>query len=312
MHRTCRHAAHLLWVLALSWPVAAAEPATPPAARPPSPAELTPRYPSGPAVVTGEEGNEGADEEPGPIQAAGPKVEGLELPADRVVRPDQGYVFLTAKTRATKVRWLLLGNFPDPAGNQIAEARLTVKIPPVDGAIIVVYAVGMVGQDLTQFARTTITVKGALPQPPGPPPMPPNPPPPQPPQPPVPPPAPANAQRHVTVVLDLDAADNATALVLNSKTLRDWLAERKIPFRIYDVKAPEVTQRRLSAHLKQVNGKVVPTLIVQTEEWRDAAGRVTPANTPGARRVGVVRYADALPLAEDGFKQAVDSVLGGR
>lgn len=265
------------------------------------------RPPAGPAVYVPPapaEGDEAGDEGPQPIQSPGYKVEGLELPADREVKPDQGYVFVTAKTTATKVRWLLLGNYPDPSGNRITETRLLVQVPPKDGAVIVVYAVGLVGQALTPFARTTITVRGTLPTPPGPAPAPtPGP---------APTPAPASAPRHATVVLDLNAVDNATASVLNSRTLREWLEARKIPFRIYDVTAPEVAQRKLTPHLKQANGKSAPTLIVQTEEWRDASNRAVPAGTPGARKVGVVRYAEIMPATEDAFKKAVDSVLEGK
>lgn len=197
----------------------------------------------------------------------------LELPADQTVEADEGFVTITAKTKAKQVRWLVVAM----AGNgkvKYLPVDLTnsvvVSIPSAPGTVIAVFAVANVDGQLTDFARTTITVKGGPVTPPGPP----NPPGPNPPGP-VTPPAPVTGALHVTFVVDLGKTTPATAQILNSASLREKITKGGAYFRLYDAGSPVVSRKRIDAVYKRVGSPAM--LLVQDDSGRVLAAEAVPA-----------------------------------
>jgi hypothetical protein len=219
-------------------------------------------------------------DDPAPADAPANKVEGLELPADQKVGPDEGFVTLTAKTEAKRVRWLV-----------VCEKR--VKFLELDRSVVVgvpqgpttvqVFAAALVKDDVTPFARTVLTVEGARPPPkpdPGPAPGPS----------PGPAPKPAAGKLHVTVVLDYDRITPAQAAVANSASLRKALADDNAALRVYPTTSDVLTTRKLTPFVTRAGG--APALIVQDD-------------------AGVVRAAVTLPADEAGVLAAVARVRKG-
>jgi hypothetical protein len=189
---------------------------------------------------------------PAPPEAAvgAAKVDGLELPADIQANIDDGFVNISAKCDG-QVKWLVLGQikvkYIEVPGNQII-----VAVPPHSGMTVTVFAVGMVKGKLTEFAQTNITVKGNPAPAPGPAPGPG----PQPPGP--------GGPFHVTMVVDMSAANPQTAQLLNSQNVRNAISAKGNFLRIYDAKSPVLATKKLDGVVQQAGG--APAVVIQRND----------------------------------------------
>lgn len=104
----------------------------------------------------------------------------------------------------------------------------------------------------TQY-RKSVTIGTA----PGPNPVPPGP---------TPPPVPGSEVTHVTLVLDVDANDPATAAIRTSPAIRAAASSSGISWHTYDDDQAIVAARNLGPFLKQAGG--IPALVAQTKDGR--------------------------------------------
>jgi len=202
------------------------------------------------AAVTAQEA---APSPPAGVAASAAQVDGLELPADQTVNFDEGFVNIQAKCKG-EVKWLVISGtkvkfVPVPASNSII-----ISIPP-QGGVVTVFAVGLVDGKITEFARTNITVQNGPPGPgPGPAPGPG----------PGPTPGPVAGPLHFTFLVDLNATTPELAQVLNSQNVRQAITSKQSFFRLYDIKSPIVSQKKLDAVVQRVGGNAV--VVVQRND----------------------------------------------
>lgn len=179
------------------------------------------------------------------------KTEGLELPKDQIVAPDEGFVLVTAITKGT-VKWLALGTVKFKFA--INSNTIIISVPSTPGAVVSVFAVALVDGKLTDFARTNIQVSAPPPQPPGPdPPLDPK------------PPAPISGRLHLTVVEDVSQRTSETATLFSSQTLRKSLSDQGHILRIYDIKDPVIQAKKMNT---VINGLTLPVLVIQTDDGK--------------------------------------------
>lgn len=218
----------------------------------------------------------------------------LELPADQTVDPSEGFVTITAKTKGTQVRWLVVSLTGDAKVKYLPidlTNSVVVSVPPAPGTVIAVFAVANVDGKLTDFARTTVTVAGTpkpsppTPTPPGPTPTPPGP------TPTPPGPAPVAGPLHVTFVVDLNKTNTATAQLLNSATLREAITKGGAYFRLYDAGNPVVARKKIDAVYRRVNAAAM--MLVQDKD-------------------GKVLSAEPVATSEQAILEAIERAAGGK
>jgi hypothetical protein len=227
---------------------------------------------------------------PPPEKDAANAVEGLSLPADQSVKPDEGFLTIAATGDVKSVRWLVVC----PERVKFLEVEkdhsVVISVPAVPTAVQV-FAVGLTKDGaLTPFARTTITVEGARPPPkPGPDPSPT--PTPTPAPTPNPMPAPVAGRLHFTFVYDRAAMTPALAALLNGAALRKELADAGAPARFLGADDPEIARRRLGPWVAKAGGP--PALLAQDD-------------------AGNVRHSQRLPATEAEAVTVIRGLKGGR
>lgn len=189
------------------------------------------------------------------INKSANKVEGLELPPDAEVVPDEGFVSVSAVCKGS-VKWLVICQNKIKYIVNDNNNSIVVSVP--QNGTISIFAVGLVEAKLTDFAKTIITVKGLLPNPtPNPSPTP-NPTPSPTPKP--------STSLHVTFVLDFNESTPEIASVVNSQSVRKTIIDNKSFIRVYDVTNSIVTEKKLDQVLKQVGGDNM--MLVQDSEGK--------------------------------------------
>lgn len=215
---------------------------------------------------------------PEPALGASNKVEGLELPPDQTVNFDEGFVNVAAKSEGP-VKWLVIGNSKVKYVTFDATKSIIISIPP-QGGQITVFAISIINNKFTDFARHNITINGNSPTPgPGPEPNP------------TPTPSPTGGPFHITFVVDLNNTTPEIAKLLNSETFRIWVQGTGHFFRVYDFNNPIVKQKKLDTVVSKVGSAAV--CVIQN-------------NT------GSVVQAFAMPKTEAEVKSAITQILGGK
>lgn len=166
------------------------------------------------------------------------KVEGLEIPADMEVNPDEGFVALQANAKGS-VKWLVISQSKVKFLTNDTANTIIISVPQTGQ--INVFAVALVENKLTDFAKTTITVKGTNVDPK-----------PDPRPDPKPDPKPSNLPLHVTFVFDVNENTPDIANVLNSQELRKIVSDNKSFLRVYDVNSDVVKNKKLDSILPKV------------------------------------------------------------
>ncbi len=181
------------------------------------------------------------------------KVEGLELPADKTVKNDEGFITLQAKTKGD-VKWLVISATKIKYVTIPQDNSIIISIP-VKGGTITVFAISLVDGKMTEFARTnlTITANGDNSPPPG----------------------PANGPLHVTFIVDLNSTTPELAQILNSQSLRTYITSKGNYFRLYDTNSPILQQKKLDAVVKKVGGSAI--MVVQRNDGYVLDARAVPS-----------------------------------
>lgn len=196
------------------------------------------------------------------------EVSGLKLPASQTVNFDEGFVSLHADTTGT-VKWLVLSTSHKVKYkvNPATPNDIDVAIPPYAGAVTV-FAIAAVNGQLTDYARTDITITG----PPEPPPAPgpgPNPPP-------TPGPTPAvSLPLHLSFIEDPTKRTDAIKSVIESTTLRGQLTAKGIKVRQYTINDPLIAQKNFTAALQKYGA---PLMILQDNTGRALVISALPAD----------------------------------
>ncbi len=193
-----------------------------------------------------------------PIASAN-KVDGLELPPDQIVAPDEGFINITAKCKGS-VKWLVISTVKVKFVTNDATNSIIVSVPTASGTLVNVFAIGMVDGKPTEFVKTSIQVAGTstqaqdptqtIPTVPAQPIFPTN-------------PAVATAAKfHLTFIVDMNNAAPELATLLNSDVLRKAVSDKGGFLRIYDKTSPIIAQKKLDGLVQRVNGG--PTMIMQS------------------------------------------------
>lgn len=180
------------------------------------------------------------------------KVEGLELPTDADVAPDEGFVSVSALCKGS-VKWLVICQNKIKYIINDNNNSIIVSVP--QNGSITIFAVGLVENKMTDFAKTVITVKGTNPNPPNPnvdPNIKPTPKP--------------SSSLHITFVLDFNESTPEIASVINSQNVRKTIVDGKSYIRVYDVTNSVVGEKKLDQVLKQVGGDNM--MIIQDSEGK--------------------------------------------
>lgn len=201
------------------------------------------------------------------------KVDGLELPPDQTVSPTEGFVNLQAKCEG-EIKWLVISSarvkyIAVPQTNSII-----ISIPP-QGGTITVFAVGLVGSKLTDFAKTNIKVSGNGPQP----------------QPQPSPEPPGGGPLHITFLVDLNSMTPELAQILNSQTLRQRIAAQGNFFRLYDLKSPVISAKKFDGIVQRIGGNAI--IVIQKND-------------------GYVLDAQKVPSSEAQVLQLINQYSGGK
>ena len=196
--------------------------------------------------------------EPGAALTYSNKIEGLTLPPDAVVNFDESFVRIVADCKG-KVRWLVLGS-SDKVKYYINPAtpnEVIVGIPPTGGTISI-FCNAVIGDVQTEFAQTTITIKGATPAPPVTPPV-------NPPGPPGPPAPPADVALplHVSIIDDPAVRTPEARAVIEDKALRDKLKAKKAIVRVYSINDTETLRAK---GFDRVIGSYKPPILIVTDD----------------------------------------------
>jgi len=168
------------------------------------------------------------------------KVEGLEIPPDMEVNPDEGFVALQANAKGT-VKWLVISQAKVKFLTNDTANTIIISVP--QSGQINVFAVALVDNKITDFAKTSIVVKGSKPEPN----VDPNPKP----NPNV-DPKPTGLPLHVTFVFDVNENTPDIASVLNSQELRKYVTDNKSFFRVYDLNSDVVKNKKLDTIIPKV------------------------------------------------------------
>ncbi len=198
------------------------------------------------------------------------EVEGLKLPPNVEVEPDEGFVLVAAECKG-QVKFLILSNQPKPVKAVPGDNQIVVAIPPTPGTVVSVFAVGFDNGKLTDFARTDITVKGnptrkrttvdgALEINPGSTGVP-----------------PTGARLHLTMIVNgnVATAPNLTAVVQSYNAVWKTLVTSD----------PAVDQRNLRRAIQDIP---LPALLIQTDDgrfWGGPPGKAVPY--PGSEQAVV-------------------------
>ena len=166
------------------------------------------------------------------------KVEGLEIPPDMEVSSDEGFIALQATAKGS-VKWLVISQSKVKFLTNDTANTIIISVP--QNGQINVFAVALVESKLTDFAKTTITVKGTKPDPkpdidPKPDPN----------------PKPTSLPLHVTFVFDVNENTPDIANVLNSQEFRKLVSDNKSFLRVYDVTSDVVKNKKLDTLLPKV------------------------------------------------------------
>lgn len=192
-----------------------------------------------------------------PTATTASSVPGLDLPADQTVSYDEGFVNIQAKCKGP-VKWLVVAGLKVKYITVVQTNTIIISVPP-QGGTISVFAAGLVDGNMTDFARTNITINGPVPGPaPGPGPA----------------PAPAG-KLHVTFLIDMNNPTPEIAKLMNSETLTNSIRSMGAEPRLYDLKSPIVAQKKLDAVAQLVGGSYV--MIVQANDGRVLDKRPIPA-----------------------------------
>ena len=186
------------------------------------------------------------------LLTAANKVDGIELPADQIVTPDEGFVAITAKCKGS-IKWLVISNVKVKFVTIDATNSIIVSVPITSGDLVTLFAIGLVDGKNTEFAKTTIQVSGDPTPTPAPTPIPPPPTPPT--------PTPISGKFHLTMIVDMNAATPDLAALLNNVSLRKTIADRGGFLRIYDKSSPIIVQKKLEKLIQ--NGS---TIILQSAD----------------------------------------------
>jgi hypothetical protein len=182
------------------------------------------------------------------------KVDGLELPADQTVNADEGFVSIKA-TCGGEVKWLVVSAVKVKYITVPQTNSIIISVP-FQGGKISVFAIGLVNNKQTDFARTDITVGNPSPNP-------------------SPSPSPNSATGlHVTFLVDMNATTPDLAQILNSQNLRTSISSKGNYFRIYDIRSPVLAQKRLDAVAQKIGGNSV--LVIQRSDGYVLDARVIP------------------------------------
>jgi len=200
------------------------------------------------------------------------KVDGLEIPADMEVAADEGFVALQATTKGT-VKWLVISQSKVKFLTNDTANTIIISVP--QSGQINVFAVALVENKLTDFAKTTLIVKGTNVDPK---------PDPKPNPDPKPDPKPTGLPLHVTFVFDVNENTPDIAAVLNSQDLRKVVSENKSFLRVYDVNSDVVKNKKLDTLLPKVGGNNI--MVIQEAD-------------------GTLLYASPIPKND---KEAIDVV----
>lgn len=168
------------------------------------------------------------------------KVEGLEIPPDMEVNPDEGFVALQANAKGT-VKWLVISQAKVKFLTNDTANTIIISVP--QSGQINVFAVALVDNKITDFAKTSIVVKGSKPEPNVDPKPNPNP---------NVDPKPTGLPLHVTFVFDVNENTPDIASVLNSQELRKYVTDNKSFFRVYDLNSDVVKNKKLDTIIPKV------------------------------------------------------------
>lgn len=180
------------------------------------------------------------------------KVEGLELPADSEVASDEGFVSISALCKGS-VKWLVICQNKIKYIVNDNNNSIIVSVP--QSGSITIFAVGLVENKMTEFAKTVVTIKGTVPNPPNPN-VDPN----------VKPTPKPSSSLHVTFVLDFNDSTPEIASVINSQAVRKTITDGKSYIRVYDVTNSVVGEKKLDQVLKQVGGDNM--MLIQDSEGK--------------------------------------------
>jgi len=202
------------------------------------------------------------------------KVDGLELPANQTVSSDEGFLNIKAKTSG-QIKWLVVSAVKVKYISIPQTNSIVISVPP-QGGTITVFAVALVDGKLTDFARTNVIVNSqngtTPPSPPNPPPV-------------------GSGPLHITFLVDLNNMTPGLAQILNSQTLRQNISTSGNFFRLYDLKSPIITTKKLDSIVNKVGGNAI--IVIQ-------------------RNDGYVLNAQKVPQTETQVMQLISKYSGGQ
>lgn len=223
---------------------------------------------------------------PVPADSNGNEVEGLKLPEDTTVKFDEGFVRIKANCNG-EVKWLVLSALKVKYLILPLENTIIVSVPPQAGTISI-YAVGLVGGKLTEFAKSNITITGGLTPVPVPNPN----------------PSPSVEEDypkpwHVTFVMNLNESTPDLGQILTSQNIKDFITNKGGSYyRQYDYKSPVLKEKGLSPVIEKFAkekgmdpNKLPPMIIVQASN-------------------GKVKIKDLMPKTEAEVIQYLTNVFG--
>lgn len=217
------------------------------------------------------------------------KVEGLELPVDQTLQGDEGFVFINAKC-AGKVKWLVVSQ--DPKVKYIineTDNSLIVSVPAKGD--IMIFCVGNVKGELTEFAKTLLTVSKKVDPNDDVKPKPNDDVKPKPNDDDVKPkPKPINGILHVTFIQNFDKSTADAARVINSIALRNLIEAKKGKIRVLDVSDPMVKQKKIDEVMAKIGGDNL--LLIQDDG-------------------GHVLYSGVIPKTDKEAIDTINKILGG-
>jgi len=182
---------------------------------------------------------------PLPTTTLSAKVEGLELPEDIIVENSEGFMLVQAKSKG-KVKWLVVSQSKVKYVANEETNSLVVAVP--QSGTVSIFAVSLVDSKLTEFAKTSITVKGTKPVDP---------------TDPVKPVVVVKEGLHVTFLFDFNNSNSELAAILNSKPIRDEITKTKSYYKVYDIASPIVKNKKLDTLLEKTGNSL---FIVQSSD----------------------------------------------
>jgi hypothetical protein len=177
--------------------------------------------------------------------ALGSKTEGLELPDEITVDASEGFMLVQAKSKG-KVKWLVVSQSKVKYVANEESNSLVVAVP--QSGSVNIFAVALVDGKLTEFAKTSISVKNNKPDPVKP----------------IDPDKPNTKENlHITFLFDFNNSNPDLAAVLNSKTIRDEISKSKSYYKVYDINSPIVKSKKLDTLLEKTGNSL---FIVQSSD----------------------------------------------